>query len=171
MGIYRLQTFTKSKKYFPITKKVKPKTAIILFPLQWHYNERGGVSNYRRIDCLLNRFFRRRSKKTSKLSVTCLCEGNSPMTGEAAQRACNAENVSILWRHHALYYTLALETCCIYAKCHMKNSMISWIIFPIFSNYFPKHISPNGVEQQWLRERLPTTHIPLFSFGRQDYSW
>ena len=30
------------------------------------------------------------------------CEGNSPVTGEfPAQRASNAENVSIWWRHHA----------------------------------------------------------------------
>ena len=41
------------------------------------------------------------SKKTSKLRVTGLWEGNSPVTGEfPAQRASNAENVSILWRHH-----------------------------------------------------------------------
>ena len=33
-------------------------------------------------DCLLNRPFRRRSKKTSKLRVTGLCVGNSPVTGE-----------------------------------------------------------------------------------------
>ena len=40
-------------------------------------------------------------KKTSKLRVTGLCEGNSPVTGEfPAQRASNAENVSIWWRHH-----------------------------------------------------------------------
>ena len=31
---------------------------------------------------LLHRFFRRRSKKTSKLSVTGLCEGNLPVTDE-----------------------------------------------------------------------------------------
>ena len=43
----------------------------------------------------------RRSKKTSKLRVTGLCAGNSPVTGEfPAQRASNAENVSIWWRHH-----------------------------------------------------------------------
>ena len=48
-------------------------------------------------DCLLNRLFRRRSKKTPKLPVTGLCEGNSPV----AQRDSNAENVSIWWRHHA----------------------------------------------------------------------
>ena len=40
-------------------------------------------------------------KKTSKLSVTGLCAGNSPTTGEfPAQMASNAENVSIWWRHH-----------------------------------------------------------------------
>ena len=40
-------------------------------------------------------------KKTSKLRVTGLCVGNSPVTGEfPAQRASNAENVSIWWRHH-----------------------------------------------------------------------
>ena len=43
----------------------------------------------------------RRSKKTSKLRVTGLCAGNSPETGEfPAQRASNAENGSIWWRHH-----------------------------------------------------------------------
>ena len=40
-------------------------------------------------------------RKTSKLRVTGLCEGNSPMTGEfPSQRASNAENVSIWGRHH-----------------------------------------------------------------------
>ena len=33
--------------------------------LQWRHNERNGVSNHRRLDCLLNRLLRRRSKKTS----------------------------------------------------------------------------------------------------------
>ena len=46
---------------------------------------------------------RGRSKKTSKLRITGLCEGNSPVTGEfPAQRTSNAENVFIWWRHHAL---------------------------------------------------------------------
>ena len=69
--------------------------------LQWSHNERDDVSNHRRTDCLLNRLFRYRSKKTSKLLVTILCTGNSPVTGEfPAQKASNAENVSIWWRHH-----------------------------------------------------------------------
>ena len=68
---------------------------------EWRPNECDGVSNHQRIDCLLNRLFSRRSKKTSKLRVTGFCEENSPVTGEfSAQRACNAENVFIWWRHH-----------------------------------------------------------------------
>ena len=36
------------------------------------------VSNHQPHDCLLNRLFRRRSKKTSRLRVAGLCVGNSP---------------------------------------------------------------------------------------------
>ena len=65
------------------------------------HNVRDGVSNDQPHDCLLNRLFKRRSKKTSKLRATGLCAGNSPVTGEfPAQRASNVENVSIWWRHH-----------------------------------------------------------------------
>ena len=69
--------------------------------LWWRHNGCDSVSNHQPRDCLLNRLFRRRSKKTSKLRVTGLCVGNSPGTGEfPAQMASNAENVSIWWRHH-----------------------------------------------------------------------
>ena len=47
-------------------------------PLQWRHNGRDSVSNHQSHVCLLNRLFRRRSKKTSKLRVTGLCAGNSP---------------------------------------------------------------------------------------------
>ena len=70
-------------------------------PLQWHHNEHDGISNHQHNDCLLKRLFRHRSKKTSKLPVTGLFVGNSPLIGEfPTQRAGNAENVSIWWRHH-----------------------------------------------------------------------
>ena len=75
------------------------------FSLQWRHNERDDVSNHRRLDCLLNRLFRHRSKKTSKLRVTDLCEGNSRVTGEfPSQRVSNAENIPIWWRHHVFMY-------------------------------------------------------------------
>ena len=51
-----------------------------LTTLQWRHNEGNGVSNHRRFDCLLNFLFRRRSKKTSRLRVTGLCEGNLMVT-------------------------------------------------------------------------------------------
>ena len=71
--------------------------------LQWRHNWYDSVSNHQLRDCLLNRLFRRRSKKTSKLRVTGLCVGNSPVTSEfPAQMASNAENVSIWWHHHIL---------------------------------------------------------------------
>ena len=57
--------------------------------LQSRHNEPDGVSNRQSHDCLLKRLFRRGSKETPKV------------TGEfPAQRASNAENVSIWWRHH-----------------------------------------------------------------------
>ena len=46
--------------------------------LQWRHNEHDSVWNHQPHDCLLNRLFRRRSKKTSKLHNTGLCVGNSP---------------------------------------------------------------------------------------------
>ena len=69
--------------------------------LQWSHNECDGISNRQPYDCLLRCLVRRRSKKTSKLRITGLCEGNSPVTGEfPAQRASNSEKVSIWWCHH-----------------------------------------------------------------------
>ena len=69
-----------------------------------HYNDviMGAVSSQNTsLTIVLNGWFRRRWKKTSKLGVTGLCAGNSPGTGEfPAQMASNAENVSIWWRHH-----------------------------------------------------------------------
>ena len=51
--------------------------------------------------------FRCRSKKTSKLCLTVLCAGNSPVTGEfPAQMASTVENVSIWWSHHEWLWNL-----------------------------------------------------------------
>ena len=81
-------------------------------------------------------YSRRKSKKTSKLRVTGLCAGNSPVTGEfPAQRASNAENVSIWWRHHAkkgvIKYTRRLD----YLNKSMLKSVLvnkdfqTWLMF------------------------------------------
>ena len=71
------------------------------YTLQWRHNECDGVSIHQPHDYLLNRLFNRRSKETSKLRVTGLCEGNSTAIGEfPAQRASNAEYVSSWWRNN-----------------------------------------------------------------------
>ena len=92
---------------------------ILSAPLQWRHNEHDGVSNNQPHDCLLNRLFRHRSQKTPKLRVTGLCVGNSPVTGEfPAQKASNAENVSIWWRHHASICHVIFSACTPSILCH-----------------------------------------------------
>ena len=76
----------------------RPNSMMPWHSLQWRHNGRDGVSNY-----VLSRLFRRRSKKIWKLCITDLCDGNSPITSEfPAQRASNAEHVSI-WRCHHVH--------------------------------------------------------------------
>ena len=82
-------------------------------PLRWRHNGRDNVSNHQSHHCLLNRLFRRRSKKTSKLRVT---------VEFPAQMASNAEDVSIWWRHHVTLCNL-ITTDCLYPspvdECHI----------------------------------------------------
>ena len=53
---------TKNPK-FGFTGPIVP--VLIYYLLQWRHNDRDGVSNNQSRGCLLNRLFRRRSKKTS----------------------------------------------------------------------------------------------------------
>ena len=64
--IFKFST-TRVHRRFPHTKS-----------LQWRHNDHDGVSNHQPRGCLLKRLYMRWSKKTSKLRVTGLCEGNSP---------------------------------------------------------------------------------------------
>ena len=52
----------------------------VIITLQWRHNGRDSVSNHQLHDCLLNRLFRRRSKKTSLAFVRGIHRGpvNSP---------------------------------------------------------------------------------------------
>ena len=61
-------------------------THIPHFTLQWRQVQCDGVSNHQLHDCLLNHLFRRRSNKTSKLRVTGLCAGNSPVTCDSPHK-------------------------------------------------------------------------------------
>ena len=75
----------------------------------------------------------RRLKKTSMLRITCLCEGNSLVTGELpAQRTSNAKNVSIWWSHEnmAFQYVTAKPNAapCKYMKIFMFSEHIVVVI-------------------------------------------
>ena len=61
--------------------------------LQWRHYGCDNASNHQPHDCLLNRLFRRRSRKTSKLRVT---------SEFPAQMTSNVENVSIWWRNNGI---------------------------------------------------------------------
>ena len=137
-------------KFWPKFKHFIHKTA---FALRWLHNDHAGVSNHQPHGCLLNRFYRRTSKKTSKLRVTGLCAGNSPGTGEfPAQMASYAENVSIWWRHHG--------------KCRLRNGdrfvqlQLLWTIIR-----HPLEIFNDSLHGCW---RILTT--PFDSFNWTDFN-
>ena len=108
--------------------------------LLWRHNEWDSASNHRRLYCLLHRMLRHRSKKTSKLRVTGLCEGNSPVTVEfPAQRASNAEMFpfdDVIMLNSCLSRSLfpAIETPRIGAALpqylrRAKNTTLSWWVY------------------------------------------
>ena len=69
-----------SGKYATLSEVMAANNSI---SLQWRHNQCDVVSNHRRLDCLLNRFFRRRSKKNIKVPRHWSLRGES-----TADRAC-----------------------------------------------------------------------------------
>ena len=71
----------------------------LIWSLQWRHNGLDGVSNHQPHYCLLNRLFRRRLMKTSKLRVTGLCEDrwpvNSPHKGPVTRKMFPFDDVII----------------------------------------------------------------------------
>ena len=115
-------------------------------PLEWRHKERDGVSNHQPHDCLLNRLFRCRSKKTSNLRVNGLCERNSPVTGEfPAQRDSNAEMFpfdDVIMTLHYHQRTQAI-TDLSYYDC-LKNEILCIMGLYCFFVFFYNSINPLG---------------------------
>ena len=133
--------------------------------LQWRHNGPDGVSNHQPHACLLNRLFRRRSKKISKLRVTCLCAGNSPVTGEfPAHRASNAKNVSIWWRHHD-YFVICLHCTGDLPYCAIGfNHGLPWCV-KYMARGPPVTTKPDGEAGGFCGDRRPEGHV--FHTSRQ----
>ena len=122
-------------------------------------------------------------KKTSKLRVTGLCEGNSPVTGEfPTQRTSNAENVSIWWCLHVGInkepffverFTLPSFTpCCTCFKISSVHlNFICWL-HTIFSlQCLPRKLSSrNSFNHHHWQGRL-WTHLSWEGDGRHQKWW
>ena len=115
------------------TAQSTPLQVIILF----HYNDI--IMSTIASQNLLNRLFRRRSKETPKLRTTGLCAENSPVTGEfPADRASNAETVSVRWRLHVCKSSRGATTCFYLDTRHtrliirVKSRGLGYMIFLIY---------------------------------------
>ena len=114
--------------------------------LQWRHNERDGVSNHQPHDCLFNRLFRCRSKKTSKLRITGLCVGNSPVTGEfSARMAINTENVTIWWRHHRIQRLRDICGNCYIHTSTIPIALLQSLLLYNFCNVWKFHLSARNI--------------------------
>ena len=94
-------------------------------------------------------YLRSRSKKTSKLRITGLCAGNSPVTGEfPTQMAGNVENISIWWRHHAL-----LQAVFYYKNLFNISSSMKWFFMtrPAYSDQAPLWTNSTPLVLSWPR--------------------
>ena len=118
-------------------------------PLQWRHNERDGVTNHQPRDSLLNRLFKVQIKVNIKAPSHWSLSGE--FTGDfPAQKASNAENASIWWRHYA-YQCVWLSkakrdlsrsdnyTCLFYqtiAHVHLwKSPLLNWGISVCFFRF------------------------------------
>ena len=90
-------------------------SCLLRFSLQWRHNVCDGVSNLQPRDCSLNRLFKAQIKEIFKALRHWPWWGE--FTGDLwipAQRASNAENVSIWWRHHVYIVVLRVAS----GDCH-----------------------------------------------------
>ena len=119
--------------------------------LQWHYNKRDGVSAHRHLDCLFNRLFKRRSEKTSKLRVTGLSTGNSPVTDEfPVQSASDAEPGEPMD--------------CLCHLCRWSPGYLMRLSFPIWTIW---HTFVTGLPKLHIRPELYLAHWGGASPGRR----
>ena len=56
-------------------------SGVFMMTIQWRHNDRDGVWNHQLHDGLFYRLIKAHVQETSKLRVTGLWEGNSPVTG------------------------------------------------------------------------------------------
>ena len=80
------------------------------------------LTNHHPHGCLLNRLLRRRSKKTSKLCVTGLCEGNSPHNRPVTRKNFPFDDVIMPYREWSVQLSILtyVKTCTLHV-CSWKH--------------------------------------------------
>ena len=123
---------------------------ICALSLYWRHNERAGVSNQQRLDCLLNRLFRSRSKKASKVRATGLCEGNhrwpvdSPHKGPVTRKLFPFDDVIMI----PCYW------------CHQNN--LSWIV-PLLGTKYELYFFPRNI---WIRHIMVSSILATYCLDK-----
>ena len=88
--------------------------------LHWRHSDHDGVSNHQPHGCLLNQFIQAQIKENIKAPRQWPLCGEFTGTGEfPAQRASNAENISIWWRHHVTIKWRHKERRCFWNHQHL----------------------------------------------------
>ena len=145
--------------------------------LQWSHNDHDSVSNHQPHDCLLNRLFRRRSKKTSKLRVTGLCAGihrwpvNSPHKRPVTRKMFPFDDVIMrfrLWAHKP-FVKWVLPHCFVHVEIFPTYHIMIYL-FPVSStavaavrqNINPDY-SPFSVSDSNFPEELSSLHMFLLT--------
>ena len=109
-------------------------TWFMLGPLRWRHNERYDVSNHQPLDCLLNRLFKHRSKKTSKLPSLAFVSGihrwpvNSPHRGPVTRTMFPFDDVITQSVHNLVIFTM-VSFKQVYTHLDILNSMMCEMIF------------------------------------------
>ena len=98
----------------------------VFLALLWRHNGHDSVSNHQANGCLLNRLFRHRSKKSSKLRVTGLCAGKSPYKGPVTRKMFPFDDVIMGW---AVLFYIRQKHCMkvewqVWGQCKTVNSDI-----------------------------------------------
>ena len=151
--------------------------------LQWRHNEWDGVSNHQPHDCLHNRLFGCRSKKTSKLRVTGLCAGKSPVNslhkGPVTRKMFPFDDVimtnkaigcrsAYLQRTSLVYWVWHIMDIAqyVYTIMHSQSSQHSVCWWP--GNYFAQwHLQ----HSRWHKPRGEYTETEMSSFLWNFHHW
>ena len=97
----RICTFNTHNPFTDFNIFVTSHGCLLYFPITVTSHHLHGVSNHRPFVCLFNGLLRLTWNKNFKDALLALCEGNLPVTGGfPSERASNAENIFISWRHH-----------------------------------------------------------------------